>query len=156
MNEQEPTLKKKILVIDDQYPIRELLETMLQDDYDVIKAGSAEEARIVLHEPVDLIVLDVMMPEFDGIAFCKELKENPKTKKIPVLILTAKHMKLDLVKAIEAGSDEYLTKPFEDDYLVKRIKILIERIPEEDIPLPGKLLQFGGGFHWIRRRMAAA
>ena len=61
--------KKKVLVIDDQYPLREFLETLLEDDYDVIKAESAVEARTVLHESVDLIILDIMMPNFDGYAF---------------------------------------------------------------------------------------
>ncbi len=152
MTDPESIPKKKVLVIDDQYPIRELLETMLEEQYDVIKAGSAEEARIVLHHPVDLIILDVMMPAFDGLSFCKELKTNSKTKNISILILTAKHMESDLQKAIEAGADEYLTKPFEDDYLMKRIKISIEKIIEDDIPHNGKLLQFGGGFHWVRKK----
>ncbi len=156
MTGQELIPKKKILVIDDQYPIRELLETMLEDEYDVIKAASAQEARVVLNHPVELILLDVMMPEFDGLSFCKELKKNSNTKNIPILILTAKHLEPDLQKAIEAGADEYLTKPFDDDYLIKRIKIIIEKNIEDDVPPNGKLLQFGGGFHWVRRKIASA
>ena len=152
MIEADEIPKKKILVIDDQYPIRELLETMLEDDYDVIKAESAEEARLILREPVDLIILDIMMPNFDGYAFCKELKSGIATKHIPILILTAKHQISDLQPAIDAGADEYLTKPFDDEYLLKRIKIMIHRFPEADIPEQGRLLQFGGGFHYIRKK----
>ncbi len=144
--------KKKILVIDDQYPIRELLETLLEDTYDVIKAESAEEARLILHESVDLIILDIMMPNFDGYAFCKELKQSLATKHIPILVLTAKHQLSDLQPAIESGTDEYLTKPFDDEYLLKRIRILIERMKEDDIPPRGKLLHFGGGFHYIKKK----
>lgn len=144
--------KKRILVIDDQYPLRELLETLLEDDYEVIKAKNAEEARLILRDPVDLIFLDIMMPDFDGYAFCKELKESIATKHIPVLILTAKHQPKDLELAKTAGVDEYLTKPFDDEYLLKRVKILIDRIPESDIPEQGKTLQFGGGFHYVRKR----
>lgn len=144
--------KKKILIIDDQYPIRELLETLFQDEYDVIKAENAEEARLILKEPVDIIILDIMMPDFDGYAFCKELKQGIATKHIPILILTAKHQLSDLHPAIDAGVDEYLTKPFDDEYLLKRIKVLLEKTPESDIPEHGKLLQFGGGFHYIRKK----
>ncbi len=144
--------KKKVLIIDDQYPLREFLETLLEDDYDVIKAESAIEAHTVLHESVDLIILDIMMPNFDGYAFCKELKSSIVTKHIPIMVLTAKHQLADLQPAIDAGADEYLTKPFEHDYFMKRVKILVERIKEDDIPLQGKLLQFGGGFHYVRRK----
>lgn len=151
-NEIVETPKKKILVIDDQYPLRELLETLFEDEYEVIKAESATEARLILRDPVNLIILDIMMPNFDGYAFCKELKESIATKHIPVLILTAKHQRSDLQPAIDAGADEYLTKPFDDEYLLKRVKILIDRIPESDIPEQGKLLQFGGGFHYIKKR----
>lgn len=151
-DEPVETPKKKILVIDDQYPLRELLETLLEDEYDVIKAENAEEARFILRDPVDLIILDIMMPKFDGYAFCKELKENIATKQTPILILTAKHQLSDLQPALDAGADEYLTKPFDDEYLLKRVKVLIDRIPEPDIPESGKLLQFGGGFHYVRKR----
>ena len=58
----------------------------------------------------------------------------------------------DLQPAIDAGADEYLTKPFDDEYFAKRVKILTERIKEDDIPPQGKLLQFGGGFHYVRRK----
>ncbi len=141
--------KKRILIVDDQYPVRELLEILLED-YEVIKAESAKDARFVLsRESVDLILLDIMMPDFDGYSFCKELKSSIATKHIPILILTAKHHLADLQPAIDAGANEFMTKPFDDDYLLKRVKIIVERIPE-DIPPDGKLLHFGGGFHYVR------
>lgn len=144
--------KKRILVIDDQYPVRELLETLLEG-YDVIKAESATDARFVLtRESIDLIILDIMMPDFDGYAFCKELKQSIATKHIPILILTAKHSLSDLQPAVDAGADEYMTKPFDDEYLLKRVKVLIDRIPE-DIPPEGKLFNFGGGFHYVQKRV---
>lgn len=144
--------KKRVLIIDDQYPVRELLETLLEG-YEVIKAESAKDARFVLaRESIDLIILDIMMPDFDGYAFCKELKTSIATKHIPILILTAKHQMTDLQPAIDAGADEYMTKPFDDDYLLKRVKVLVDRIPEE-IPDGGKLLQFSGGFHFVKKRL---
>ena len=145
--------KKKVLVIDDQYSIREFLETVLEEQYDVIKAESAVEARLILRESVDLIILDIMMPNFDGYAFCRELKQSLATKHIPILVLTAKHQMSDLQPAVDAGADEYLTKPFDDEYFVKRVKILTGRIKEDDIPPKGKLLNFGGGFHYIRKKV---
>ncbi len=151
MTQTAEAIKKRILVIDDEYPLRELLEALLED-YEVIKAENAKEARFVLtREAVDLIILDIMMPDFDGYAFCKELKNSITTKHIPILILTAKHQMSDLQPAIDAGADEYLTKPFDEDYLLKRVKIIVERIPE-DIPPDGKLLNFGGGFHFVRKK----
>src|SRR3989338_4412579 len=152
MTEEVIAPKKKVLVIDDQYPLREFLETLLEEHYDVTKAESAAEARLILHESVDLIILDIMMPNFDGYAFCKELKQSLETKHIPVLVLTAKHLMTDLQPAVDAGADEYLTKPFDDEYFMKRVKILVERIKEEDVPPQGKLLNFGGGFHYIRKK----
>ena len=152
MTEEVIAPKKKVLVIDDQYPLREFLETLLEEHYDVTKAESAVEARLILHESVDLIILDIMMPNFDGYAFCKELKQSLATKHIPIMVLTAKHQLADLQPAIDAGADEYLTKPFDDEYFSKRVKILTERIKEDDIPPQGKLLQFGGGFHYVRRK----
>jgi DNA-binding response OmpR family regulator len=150
---EEIVQKKKILVIDDQYSIREFLETLLEEHYDVTKAESAAEARLVLHESVDLIILDIMMPNFDGYAFCRELKQSLATKHIPILILTAKHQMGDLQPAVDVGVDEYLTKPFDDEYLMKRVKILVDRIKEEDVPPQGKLLNFGGGFHYVRKKL---
>jgi two-component system, OmpR family, response regulator ResD len=149
--EADKTLKKRILVVDDDFSLRELLEDMFGSEYDVIKAQDAKEARIVLRNPVDLIILDVMMPGIDGYAFCKEVKESIATKHIPVLMLTAKHRIPDMQPAIFAGIDEYLTKPFEAEYLIKRVKVLLEKIPE-DIPEQGRLLRFGGGFHYVRKK----
>jgi DNA-binding response OmpR family regulator len=148
--EDEIAQKKKILVVDDAFSLRELLETMLSQ-YEVIKAKNAQEARLVLRNPVDLIILDVMMPDVDGYTLCKEIKSSIATKHIPVLILTAKHLIPDMQPAIDAGADEFLTKPFEGEYLLKRINVLIEKIPEE-IPDQGKLLRFGGGFHYVRKK----
>jgi len=142
--------KRKILVVDDDFSLRELIEMML-DDYEVIKAKNVIEARMILRNPVDLIILDVMMPGIDGYDFCREIKSSIATKHIPVLILTAKHQIPDMQPAIDAGADEYLTKPFDGEYLLKRIKILIDKSPEE-IPEQGKLLRFGGGFHYIRKK----
>ncbi len=140
---------KRILVIDDQYPVRELLETLFED-YEVIKAESAKDARFILaHESVDLIILDIMMPDFDGYAFCNELKNSIATKHIPILVLTAKHQLSDLQPAITAGADEYITKPFDYDYLLKRVKVIIDKVPE-NIPPEGRLLHFSGGFHYTK------
>lgn len=142
-------MKKKILVIDDDYSLRELLHMMFGERYEVLKAKDVFEAREILRNPVDLIILDIMLPAIDGYSFCNEIKSSVATKHIPVLILTAKHQIPDMQPAIDAGADEYLTKPFDSDYLLKRVSVLIEKIPEE-IPDEGKLVRSGGGFHYTR------
>ncbi len=142
-------MKKKILVVDDDYGLRELLDMMFGEQYDVLKAKDVLEAREIIRNPVDIIILDIMLPGIDGYTFCKEIKNSLATKHIPVLILTAKHQIPDMQLAINAEADEYLTKPFDSDYLAKRITTLIEKIPEE-IPDEGKLVRFSGGFHYTR------
>jgi two-component system response regulator ResD len=142
-------MKKKILVVDDDYGLRELLDMMFGEQYNVLKAKDVLEAREILRNPVDLIILDIMLPGIDGYTFCKEIKDSLATKHIPVLILTAKYQIPDMQPSINADADEYLTKPFDSDYLVKRITVLVEKIPEE-IPDEGKLVHFGGGFHYVR------
>ena len=106
---------KKILVVDDQAEVRELVEvTLRSEEFEIIQAKSALEAiEKAKSEKPDLIILDIMMPNFDGIATCKILKRNPITKKIPVIFLTAKHGKEDVKAALQAGGKDYVMKPFQ-------------------------------------------
>ena len=90
--------KKKVLVIDDQLEIRELVDVTLRGtEFDVLKAsGGKEGIKIAQEQKPDLILLDIMMPKFDGYTTCKVLKRNPATKNIPVIFLTAKKTKEDI------------------------------------------------------------
>lgn len=125
----------KILVIDDDDAINELLKINLElFGYDVLTAKNGIEGfALTKQELPDLVVLDVMMPEVDGFTVAKRIRENPETKTIPILMLTALGMVQDKVKGFDIGVDDYLVKPFEMDELRVRVRALLKRadaIPE--------------------------
>jgi DNA-binding response OmpR family regulator len=134
----------KILVVDDEEKNVKLLEALLVPrGYAVVKAYDGAEALwLVQQEQPDLILLDVMMPVVDGFEVCKILKDNPETCLIPVVIMTALGQVEDRVKGIEAGADDFLTKPVHRDELLARIRTSL-RLKREierklDSPLTGK------------------
>jgi len=121
--------KEKILVADDEKDILELLKFKLsREGYQVTCAASGEEAlsRVRL-EPPDLIVLDLMLPGIDGIEVTRELKNDPDTKNIPIVMLTAKGEEADIVTGLELGADDYITKPFSPRILIARVKAVLRR-----------------------------
>jgi len=114
----------KILVVDDEVKNVKLLEALLLPrGYEVVKASDGEEAlRQVQQEQPDLVLLDVMMPLLDGFEVCKRLKDNAETCLIPVVIMTALDQVADRIKGIEAGADDFLTKPVHRDELLARVR----------------------------------
>src|SRR6185503_15402787 len=120
-------MKQKILVVDDEPDAVELIEFNLKAaGYDVVRANDGEEAlkkaRMTLP---DLIVLDLMLPEVDGMEVCKLLRRDQKTSGIPVVMVTAKAAEIDRVLGLELGADDYVTKPFSPRELVLRVKRLL-------------------------------
>ena len=116
-----------VLVVDDLQPNRELLQALLEDlDYDVREARDGIEAleSIDEREP-DLILLDVDMPRLDGIAVCQRVKAHPVRRLIPIVILTASNDKSTRLRGIEAGADDYLSKPFDQAELRVRTQVLL-------------------------------
>lgn len=115
-----------ILVIDDLDTNIKLLEAKLSSEYyNVYTANSANEAfKILEQNKIDLILLDVMMPDIDGITACKTIKANPKTSYIPIIMVTALTDIEDRIRGLEAGADEFLTKPINDLSLFARVKSL--------------------------------
>jgi len=115
-----------ILVVDDDPEIRQLLSDYLQtSDYRVSTAAGGKEMRQVLADThIDLIVLDVMMPDEDGITLCRELRTRQET---PVIMLTARGSPLDRIVGLEVGADDYMPKPFDPRELVARIKSVLKR-----------------------------
>ncbi|MFP3959895.1 MAG: response regulator [Spirochaetaceae bacterium] len=121
-----------ILVVDDETDILELITYNLETHgYTVVTVQSGEEAlrRVNDTEP-DLIVLDLMLPGQDGLSVCRALKADPATAAIPILMLTAKSEDSDVVRGLELGADDYLTKPFSPKVLVARIRAVLRRRSE--------------------------
>lgn len=121
--------KYKILVVDDDPNIRELIvETLGSDRYNAIEAGDGKEAlRICELERPDIIILDVMMPDLDGMEVCLRLRGEILTRHIPIIMLTAKGMLEDKLQGMEIGADDYMTKPFDPLELEARINMHLRR-----------------------------
>lgn len=124
---QSENSKPKILIVDDVLENIELIEAYLSvEPYDVITASSGKEAiQKLKEEKLDLILLDVMMPEISGYEVCKIVKDDPETQFIPVLMLTALSEIEDRIKGIEVGADDFLTKPINRLELKTRAKSLL-------------------------------
>ena len=144
-------MKKRILIADDEYTIRELIEMTLESDYEVIKAEDGLEALKMAQSKPDLIILDIMMPKLDGFEVCKRLKSDRETRGIPIIMLTAKHQIEDVNNAESCGVDEYITKPFEPDFLKKRIDVNFKQV-DENLPAEKKLFRYGKSLHYIKGR----
>lgn len=123
-----------ILVVDDEADILDLVAFHLeQADYRVLKARDGETALSLLwDETVDLLVLDLMLPGLSGLEVLKTLRENSRTKKLPVILLTAKTAEVDKIIGFELGTDDYVCKPFSVKELMARIKALLKRASGRD------------------------
>ena len=116
-----------LLVVEDNADIREYIANEIQDTYKILQANNGKEGLILaLRYTPNIIVSDIMMPEMDGIAMCKGIKENMNTSHIPVILLTAKDSIQDKEEGYDSGADSYLTKPFSAKLLRSRIKNLLE------------------------------
>ncbi len=144
MKERPLTMKAKILVVDDEPDMVELIETNLTAaGFSVLMAATGQEAlRLARTQHPQLILLDVMLPELDGLEICKRLRLDPATRAIPIVMLTARASEIDRVLGLELGADDYVTKPFSVRELVLRVKKLLNR------QLPAQAgsgqFQFGG------------
>jgi two-component system KDP operon response regulator KdpE len=131
-------MQARILVVDDAPQIRRVLETTLvAKGYEVLVAKSGEEALESLKDqPVDLIILDLMLPDLSGVEVCHEIR---RFLPVPIIILSVRGAEKDKVAALDAGADDYVTKPFGIDELLARIRAAIRRSPFETISHPLKL-----------------
>ena len=124
----------KILVVDDDARIRDLLRRYLtQEGFEVLQAEDGKAlTRVLLREPVDLIVLDLMMPGEDGLSVCRRLRAaNDRT---PIIMLTAKGEDIDRIVGLEVGADDYLCKPFNPRELLARMHAVLRRRPTVEAP----------------------
>lgn len=125
---QKRTTGKKILVIDDSDQIRWFLKHVFAKEYEILEARNGEEGlNVAFATNPDLILCDVMMPVKDGFETCKELKADPRTSQTPVVMLTAKVESEDIIVGLEAGADDYITKPFDIEILRSKLNNLVKR-----------------------------
>ena len=119
---------REVLVVDDEPANLQLINELLKDKYKVRVANSGEKAiQIALANPdLDMVLLDIMMPEMDGYEVCRRLKENEATQSIPVIFLTAKTQTEDMTRAFELGAVDYITKPIDPPVLMARVKTHID------------------------------
>ena len=122
-------MAKRILLVDDEpLIIKGLRFTLEQEGYEILTASDGEEALEVFHsEPVDLVLLDVMLPKLDGIQVCQRIRE---TSNVPILMLTAKGEDMDKILGLEYGADDYMTKPFNILEVKARIKTVLRRVSQ--------------------------
>src|SRR5882762_10383508 len=117
----------RVLVVDDIPANVKLLEARLSAEYfDVVTAVNGVDALAICERAeCDVVLLDVMMPDMDGFEVCRRLKANPKTHHIPVVMVTALDQPSDRVRGLEAGADDFLTKPVSDIALIARVRSLV-------------------------------
>lgn len=122
-------MKEKILIVEDDKNISKLVKYNLEKaGFDCYTALTGEEALEVLSKfSIDLIILDIMLPEIDGFELCRMIKQETKLKNIPVVMLTAKGEEVDRVVGLELGADDYIVKPFSPRELVLRVKAILRR-----------------------------
>lgn len=120
---------KTVLIVDDEAPIREMIAVALQmAGYQCLEAENAQTAHalIVDHQP-DIILLDWMMPEISGLELARRLKREPMSAEIPIIMLTARGEEDNKIQGLEAGIDDYITKPFSPRELIARLKAVLRR-----------------------------
>lgn len=113
----------KILIVEDDKTLNNGIALSLGDD-DIIQAFCIEEAKRLLYSSIDLIILDINLPDGSGLDFCREIR---KTSKVPIIFLTANDMEIDIVTGLETGADDYITKPFSLAVLRARVNAVARR-----------------------------
>ena len=129
---------KKILIVEDEPDILQLVKLYLEKEgFRTVSAKTGTEAlQQVKQEKPDLVVLDLMLPEIDGLEVCKRLRSAPETAMLPIIMLTAKAEESDTIVGLELGADDYVTKPFSHKTLVARIKALFRRLEQNRTTAP--------------------
>lgn len=122
-----PSMIPTVLSVDDSGVVQELIKRSLEAEYRVVLCSSAVQAlSLMSQEPVAVLLLDVSMPEMDGLAFCRTIRSIPKFQDLPIVMVTARDSSFDKVQGRLAGATEYLTKPFEAEQLRQTIRKLIK------------------------------
>ena len=122
-------MSERILVVDDDPDILQFVRLNLElDGFEVDLAGGGKQAlELAAMSPPDLMLLDIMMPEIDGLTVLRRLRNDPSTSSIPVIVLTARSLAEDRVKGLDLGADDYITKPFDLEELIARVRTVLRR-----------------------------
>ena len=146
-----------ILLVDDEEAVRKVLTFPLErDGYNVVQASDGEEALARFDDqPVDLVVLDIMLPKLDGLEVCKQLRSR---SSVPIIMLTARDDELDKVVGLELGADDYITKPFSIREFRSRVRALLRRAraPRQGPAAREEQLAAGGLVMDVGRRTVTA
>jgi DNA-binding response OmpR family regulator len=131
-----PLAPKKILIVEDEPDIAQLVKLYLEKEgfHTNIAQSGGEALKRIKSEHPDLLILDLMLPEIDGIEVCKKIRNAPDTALLPIIMLTAKAEESDTIIGLELGADDYVTKPFSPKALVARVKALFRRLERTDSP----------------------
>ena len=126
-------MPSRILIIEDEPDIRKTIDYNLsKESFKVLQAASIQEGeQILASDKIDLVILDLMLPDGSGLTLCRDIKSESQTKHIPVILLTAKTEEVDRVVGFELGADDYVTKPFSVRELILRVKAILKRSPAE-------------------------
>jgi two-component system alkaline phosphatase synthesis response regulator PhoP len=130
---EEVTVKKKVLIVDDEPNVRRLSHTILSNKFDVVEAEDGRQAldQVTAQKP-DIILMDMMMPKMDGLTACHIIKNDPITKAIPVIMVTAIGFELNIRLSQQMGANGYVTKPFlPQELLDKIVEVLANPLPSE-------------------------
>ena len=122
-------MPKKIIFIEDEQDLVNLLIHYLSKEGYIVKSSQdgIRGLKLIKQENPDLVILDLMIPELDGLEVCKRLRADPKTSTLPIIMLTAKGEESDKIVGLELGADDYVTKPFSPKELIARVKALFRR-----------------------------
>ncbi|GAU77655.1 response regulator transcription factor [Fusibacter sp. 3D3] len=133
--------KNKILIVDDEIHILELLRYNLEGNgYEVVQAESGEEAMTIIEsQTLEGVVLDLMLPGMDGIEVLRKIRQSEHSR-LPVIMLTAKNEEIDAVIGLEMGADDYIGKPFRTRELISRVKAVLRRAELRELPTSSNIL----------------
>jgi phosphate regulon transcriptional regulator PhoB len=128
----------RVLIVEDEPDIRDLLAFHLErEGYHVTRSRTGADAlRQVRARPPDLILLDLMLPELDGLEVCRRLRQDPRTASVPIVMLTARGEEVDRIVGLELGADDYIVKPFSPKEVVARVRAVLRRAGARDGAAP--------------------
>ena len=128
--------KRKILVVDDEEAIVKFLnDALTASGFETVSAANGKEAVVqTAKERPDLILLDINMPEMDGLETCSVLRKKPENQNLPIIMLTGRDEESAIISSLECGADDYLAKPFNNDELFKKVNVSLEKAKLGKLP----------------------